>query len=300
MLTAGSPALVSSDSGESNPHAISVCAALRSRDAPLVLSIVSGCSTELLRLTTSRYLRERLCNERCDAGRFRYANCCTSRAAMFRTYCLSRRYVFTLALLTSTYALSRYPFAGETDVLLQPLTTIPAEMAGWRLRSTDQLDENVVSMLAATSLLARTYQRGDDRLSVFVAWYGSQSSGAGFHSPTNCLPGNGWMIRKAETVDVPVDGERIGIRSYLIRNDDTDLTVLYWYQSGTRIVTNEYVGRLLLFRDALLDGRRSGSLVRVVAGPDPNQVRDAIGFASELIRRLRICFGSAPAATQAS
>jgi len=45
--------------------------------------------------------------------------------------------------------------------------------------------------------------------------------------------------------------------------------VLYWYQSRDRVIASEYIGKVLLVRDALFSGRTSGSIVRIVVPDRP-------------------------------
>jgi EpsI family protein len=148
--------------------------------------------------------------------------------------------------------------------------------------------------LAATTILSRAYQRNGDRLSLFIAFYSSQQGGRAVHSPKNCLPGNGWEIREKTKVGLHVDGQPIEVNQYLIQNEGSQLTLLYWYQSRNRLITNEYLGKVLLFRDALFEGQSSSSSVRIIVPPTAEALNGATSFAAELVKSLRLCFGSDP------
>lgn len=72
--------------------------------------------------------------------------------------------------------------------------------------------------------------------------------------------------------------------------------VLYWYQSGSRIIASEYLGKMLkmlLMRDAISNGRTDGALVRIVLPDRPGAIEEGVGFASALIPEIARCFGRA-------
>jgi EpsI family protein len=111
------------------------------------------------------------------------------------------------------------------------------------------------------------------------------------HSPKHCLPGAGWEIWKHDSALVPVNGERVKVNQYSIQNSGERKVVFYWYQNKRRIIASEYMGKILLARDALFDGRTAGSLVRIIV-PDTASAPDAAtAFASALIPEVGRCFG---------
>ena len=202
------------------------------------------------------------------------------------------QFVATLMLLGTTLIFSTWSHFRGTEDLAQPLNSIPSQIAGWRFESDEPIDPDVLATLAATSFVSRTYEKKGHRLNLFVAYYASQKGGGALHSPNNCLPGNGWEIQQTDTAQLHVDGQPIGVNYYSIRNQQTNLALLYWYQSKNRLFTNEYVGKVLLFRDALLEGRRSGSLVRIIVPQNAEAVQEALSFGNELVKSLRVCFGT--------
>ena len=53
------------------------------------------------------------------------------------------------------------------------------------------------------------------------------------------------------------------------------------------MIASEYVGKVLLVRDALFRGRTSGSIVRIVVPDRPGMLEQAVGFASAVIPEVR-------------
>ena len=70
------------------------------------------------------------------------------------------------------------------------------------------------------------------------------------------------------------------------------MLMFYWYQSKTRIVSSEYLGKILLAQDTILNGHTAGSIVRIMLPDTPSASADGIAFASRLIPEVERCFGS--------
>jgi EpsI family protein len=154
---------------------------------------------------------------------------------------------------------------GEPVPLRQPFSQFPSTLGTWHgenLRFTAEIEDK----LGVTDYVSRLYRRPSDEIvHLYVGFYPSQEHGTMLHSPKNCLPGNGWYIagRATATVDVaPYDPFKVN--SYTVENGIDRQVVVYWYQqSGGRIVTNEYLGRVHLVLDALTKGRSDAALIRV-------------------------------------
>jgi EpsI family protein len=204
---------------------------------------------------------------------------------------VSWRAAFTILLLTSTIAAARYGDGRRTDSLAAPLTTIDSGLAGWLGIDDPPLASGTLAQLKPTSYLSRTYSRAGERLGLFIAYYDQQRSGETMHSPKHCLPANGWEIWKIDSAEVPVNGQPVTINRYSVKHVSEKAVVLYWYQSRERMIASEYLGKLLLVRDALVDGRTGGSIVRVTVVDTPEAVEHGLQFVSALIPQVQRCWG---------
>jgi hypothetical protein len=68
--------------------------------------------------------------------------------------------------------------------------------------------------------------------------------------------------------------------------------MFYWYQSKTRIVANEYIGKILLARDTILSGHTAGSIVRITLPDAATSSAEGVAFATLLVPEVERCFGS--------
>ena len=194
-------------------------------------------------------------------------------------------------LLGATIAAGKYSEGRRTDFLSAPLTTISMGLEGWVGVDEPPLSSATLASLKLTSYLSRTYSKADERLDLFIAYYDQQRSGESMHSPKHCLPANGWEIWKMDSAEVPANGRNVTINQYSVKHMNEKAVVLYWYQSRERIIASEYLGKLLLVRDALFDGRTSGSIVRVIVADRPEAVQHGLQFVSRLIPQVQRCFG---------
>jgi EpsI family protein len=178
------------------------------------------------------------------------------------------------------------------EPLTRPLETIDATIEGWSAVKDRELDATVLKALLPTSYLSRTYQKGRSSLDLFIGFYAQQRAGESMHSPKHCLPGAGWEIWQHGSATIPVGSKSVEVNKYSIQNSGTRMLMFYWYQSSTRIVASEYLGKVLLARDTFLTGRTGGSIVRIMVMDEPGAEQEGIAFASKLIPEVQECLGS--------
>jgi EpsI family protein len=202
----------------------------------------------------------------------------------------SRAFLWTFLLLLGTVVLTALASNRPPESLRQPLETIPRDIAGWTLSNEQELGAHVLEVMLPTSYLSRTYQKGSHVLDLFIAFYAQQRAGESMHSPKNCLPAAGWEIWRYESATIPVAGEALKVNKYYIQNSGDRRVVFYWYQSKQRVVASEYLGKILLVRDALIEGHTAGSIVRVILPDTPSASDEGSAFSAALIPYVRQCF----------
>ena len=203
----------------------------------------------------------------------------------------------TVMLLLGTTLLAGLTARRVAEPLAVPLDQIDSRIEGWTAAGDHTLPAPTLHALDATSYLARTYQKGTSQLDLFIAFYAQQRAGESMHSPKHCLPGAGWEIWKHDSAFIPVYGTQVEINKYSIQNSGTRMLMFYWYQSKSRIVASEYMGKILLARDTVLSGHTAGSIVRIMLPDTPTASADGVAFAARLIPEVDRCFGSQAAST---
>jgi len=197
----------------------------------------------------------------------------------------SHRWTVTasLALLSLTIAVSSRADKARSCVLLNPLSSLETNLAGWSVERETKMTDEVLDVLKPSSYLMRTYKRENLRLELLIVFFNEQKEGATTHSPKNCLQGTGWEIWNATTMEID---PRVKVNRIRLQSLDSHLVGLYWYQSPRGIYTNEYVGKILLLRDALFNIDTSETMVWVTLPDSPKAIAEGLDFIRPLIRRL--------------
>jgi EpsI family protein len=161
---------------------------------------------------------------------------------------------------------------------------IPDSMA--EFTGTDrQMEEYAYEILRADTILLRDYLTADGSIiELFIAYFNSQEYGSQIHSPKNCLPGGGWLIEKIQPFAVDLsDGSVLETNKLLISIRNYKATMLYWYETRSGIIRNEYGLKLDLVKSALLFRPTDAAIVRVTIDTDSKNLDET----EELIRFLR-------------
>lgn len=155
----------------------------------------------------------------------------------------------------------------------QQFAEFPLEIESWKgIRGT--LGNDVLGTLKLNDYFIADYKNNNgDRVNFYAAYYETQRSGQAAHSPKSCIPGGGWQIKNFSTKPgvISSNGVDEGVnRLYIAKGDNAQL-VYYWFPQRGRIITNEYMVKLLLFWDALTRNRTDGSLVRLTTSVSPGE-----------------------------
>lgn len=183
------------------------------------------------------------------------------------------------AVLLIAIALSQV-MAARTEIVPErrPLVMFPQHLEGWRGESS-ALTERVIDKLKLDDYVIADYHEGQSQVPVnfYVAWYDSQRTGASPHSPKVCIPGGGWEISsiKRRTLPFSMRDEPLRYNRAIIQKGQQRQLVYYWFQQRGRAIANEYFMKWYLFRDALLERRSDGALVRLMTPVLPGESLEA-------------------------
>ena len=205
---------------------------------------------------------------------------------------ISGRLAGTWLLLGTTLAVSAVTTHRKPAFLAQTLSTINRRILGFEATDNPPMTEPVLRQLRPSSYLSRTYRKPGLSADLLIAFYAQQRAGESMHSPKHCLPGAGWEIWDYGTMEIPVNGRKFKVNRDSINREGTRMVVLYWYQSKNRIIASEYLGKVLLARDALLQNSTAASIVRIAVPDKPGAVEEASVLASAVIPELWRCFGN--------
>jgi EpsI family protein len=218
-----------------------------------------------------------------------------------------RRWPFALALvmMAATWALLASRSRAEPELPRKAFSEYPRELGGFRGRDLE-MDQEVLDLLKLSDHVMRVYVPASERgrasafegqtrqaaapVWLYVGYYGSQRTGATYHSPKNCLPGGGWVFKSSEPVTGVVPGRPdAAVNRVVIEKGFDRQMILYWYQDRGRIVADEYAAKGYLILDATTRNRTDGALVRIstpIVGSDEEAWNHLLGFAKAAVPPL--------------
>jgi len=210
-----------------------------------------------------------------------------------------KRWPFFVAtlMMAGAWALVASHSRAEPPLDRRPFSELPLRLGGWTGEDR-AMERDVLDLLKLTDYTLRVYvpesarrqggafdrQTRQEAAPVFlyVGYYGSQRTGATYHSPRNCLPGGGWVFKSIDPVTGVLPGRPdAAVNRVVIEKGFERQLILYWYQDRGRIVASEYAAKGYLILDATTRNRTDGALVRVstpMLGSDEDAFAHAAAF----------------------
>lgn len=136
------------------------------------------------------------------------------------------------------------------------------------------LDASTEQFLGLTDYILSDYAKADGRaVNLYVAYYASQRNGLSPHSPSVCIPGNGWQITNLERTSFASSDAKVSmpLNRVVIARGENKQIVYYWFDERGMKIANEYVSKLYLLRDAMFENRTDGALVRLTTPVYPGE-----------------------------
>lgn len=208
-----------------------------------------------------------------------------------RSYSRPRASVVALivTMIISGAAVNWFVTRGETPVDRRPLAELNSTLGDWRQKGSEiKFDESVESVLRTSDYTMREYTMPDGRIAnLYVGYYASQRTGATYHSPQNCLPGAGWVMKDPQYIEIAgSDGHSFKANRFIVQNGVYNELMIYWYQGRGRTTASEYDDKVNTVWDSVTQRRSDGAIVRVMTSIGSDEAA-AVKAASDLSARLK-------------
>lgn len=200
-----------------------------------------------------------------------------------------------VALLIATagaYALAPAPESALPE--RRDFREFPLDLGDWRGRPERMNPLHLGILRLDDYLLANFQDRGSGLVNLYVGYYATQRHGLAAHSPSECLPADGWEMQRLERRALPGvaghDGP-LAVNRVVIQKGPSRQLVYYWFQQRERTLTGEYAVKAWLLWDLLTRQRSDGALVRLITPLAPGEAEAAAdarlaGFAAEMALRI--------------
>lgn len=173
--------------------------------------------------------------------------------------------------------------SAPTVLLKDRLASLPKQVAQWRGEDGSWKAETVTAIGADDWLLRRYHDPSGSAVWLYVGFHSDVSfAGSSPHSPLLCYPGQGWVVIDSSIEQIPLaPGSSIAVNRLLVQKGSEQRLVLYWFQWGDEVSTEDAAGDYVAKLRWLLSlpfqmqeqERTDRSLVRVSArvGPSPER-----------------------------
>lgn len=189
--------------------------------------------------------------------------------------------LFLLLALAAVYVYARSEVAVPVS---RPLDLFPQHVGSWHMTGQARFDERTLEVLRPADYLSRTYRNDKgEQVSLYIGYHdGGPESGA-IHSPRQCLPGSGWNRLQSKLSSVELDGHKVPYVQALYQKDAEKQLFLYWFQVRDKIVTDEYMMKLVQIKNSILANRRDSSFIRLSLMAT-DRVDQAVAVGEQFIR----------------
>ena len=177
---------------------------------------------------------------------------------------------------------------GEAEAVRKPLAEFSQNLGEWQQKGNEiRFSEQTESVLRVTDYTMREYTLSNGRLAnMYIGYYASQRTGATYHSPQNCLPGAGWIMREPQIIEITTSsGKTFPANRYRIENGIYDEIMIYWYQGRGRAEASEYRDKINMVWDSTFRRRSDGAMIRVMTSVGGNE-REATRAAIDLAQKI--------------
>ena len=195
-------------------------------------------------------------------------------------------------LLTGGIFINWVSQRGEATIGRQSLSKISTQIGDWRQKGNEiRFDEATEAVLRTSDYTMREYVSPKNRLAnLYVGYYASQRTGATYHSPQNCLPGAGWVMKLPTLVEIKTpQGKNFTANKFIIENGVYNEVLIYWYQGRGRFTASEYTDKINTVWDSILHRRSDGAMVRImtsVGNSEADATEAAIDLAAQTADNL--------------
>ncbi len=201
-------------------------------------------------------------------------------------------YPLFAALIIGGIFINWFEQRGEAEVARRPLSKITSNPGDWRQKGDEiRFDASTETVLRTTDYTMREYTLPNGRLAnLYVGYYASQRTGATHHSPQNCLPGAGWVMKQPQFIEIKTPaGKTFTANKFIVENGIYTEVLIYWYQGRGRAEASEYADKINTVWDSVVRRRSDGAMVRVmtsVGNDEGEATAAAIDLAANVTDKL--------------
>ncbi len=137
-------------------------------------------------------------------------------------------------------------------------------VGSWSLVENSRLSSAIVDSLELDDYIFQTYQKGNDRVVLYVGYYFSGKKVGAAHDPQVCYPGQGWKLSGKERQEQRIDNYGSINYSRIVAelNGQKD-EIFYWFQVAEKTAPDTFRQKLFLIQNKVFGGGERNAFVRI-------------------------------------
>lgn len=121
--------------------------------------------------------------------------------------------------------------------------TVPDTIGQWIGSDVDADIEGLKEAIGAQRAVFRTYRRGRDEVSLYLAYYKDVNSANMVHAPEVCYSGQGWTLKENDIVPRKLGSRHAMVNRMVIEKLERQELVYAWWQTGDKTIPRNSVNR---------------------------------------------------------
>jgi EpsI family protein len=184
-----------------------------------------------------------------------------------------KSFIAILTILIFTFAactmLKYYRAPVGRKVLIEQL---PLAANGW-VGQSDNVSVDIRELLSPDNLFSATFVGpSGKKVQLFIDYFSPENTTGAIHSPRNCLPGSGWVIKDSKPRLIEVAGRHIKAHRMELLLGESRAIMDYWYITRYGETASDYVLKLNTMISSLTLRPTDKAFVRFVSSDDPQSI----------------------------
>ncbi len=209
----------------------------------------------------------------------------------YKPYSIFRwQYFAAIAVMTVTFIYLSYYKPPDAIPLRRSFNEFPQDVGLWKQADMHELDDKTKDILKVHDYLYREYENNNEKVTLYVGYYGAHVKGEEIHSPKVCMPAGGWLklSEKTRRINVDIAGSgRIKLVEAVYEKNRNKMVFLYWYQIYDKHVTNEFLIKPGIIMNTLRYRRPDSAFIRISTIVGSGSIEQAIvnaeGFLKDVV-----------------
>lgn len=189
------------------------------------------------------------------------------------------QYFATIAVMILTFIYLNSYKPPDAIPLRKSFNEFPQEVGLWKQVYIRELDDKTRDILKVHDYVYREYDNNNEKVTLYIGYYGAHVKGEEIHSPKICMPAGGWMKLSERIRKISVDsvkGGKIRLTEAVYERNRKKMVFLYWYQLHDKQVTNEFLIKPGIIINTLRYKRPDSAFIRISTMVEEGGIEEAI------------------------